>query len=72
VCSFILEHEPDLLNRPNASKDAPIHISCQNGHADAVKVLLAAGADTRKRTSHGFGPLHLAARQGHVAVRIAF
>ncbi|KAL8375858.1 hypothetical protein RB595_007132 [Gaeumannomyces hyphopodioides] len=46
-----------------------LHQAAENGHGDAVRLLLDAGAHPDRAGLHGgFTPLHLAARGGHAAV----
>ena len=47
---------------------AALHYSAWYGHSDAVRVLLAAGADVNVRNGAQATPLHFAAGAGRVAV----
>ena len=44
---------------------APIHFAARQGHLDAVKTLLGAGADINQRTGDGTSPLLIAVVNGH-------
>ena len=45
----------------------PLHVACGNGHADAVRALIAAGADVRAASPFGT-PREIATAGGHAAV----
>ncbi|GAB4820919.1 hypothetical protein N2152v2_007965 [Parachlorella kessleri] len=49
----------------------PLHYAAQQGHSQAIGLLVEAGADVAARDAEGTTPLHLAAAGGHVmAVRL--
>jgi ankyrin repeat protein len=52
----------------NSEQELPIHVAADNGKADCVAVLLAAGADATQPAYNQFTPLHLAAYRGHLEV----
>jgi ankyrin repeat protein len=47
---------------------SPLHFAAQEGHVDAVQVLVEVGAELEAATAKGWTPLHSAADRGHVAV----
>ena len=46
----------------------PLYAACQNGHVDAVRLLLARGADIEANTAWNDTSLDIAKREGHKAV----
>ena len=44
-----------------------LHLACMDGHHLVAKRVLAAGASRTSTVSHGYTPLHCAARFGHLA-----
>jgi len=46
----------------------PLFMASQEGHADVVKLLLAAGSDISKGISSGVTPLMVASEGGHVDI----
>ena len=48
------------------SKNTPLHMAATNGHADCVRLLLAApGSDVNRANENGETPLNMAAARGH-------
>ena len=47
--------------------NTPLHVACQAGRADAVAILLKAGAVADATDCRGDTPLHLAAAESHAA-----
>jgi ankyrin repeat protein len=57
-----------ILDLPDDNGLAPVHVACRLGHADALKVLLFAGASPRAPVgSTSLLPAHFAAFFGHAA-----
>lgn len=61
--SAALEQDPGLVGssveRDDLTGWTPLHLALRHGHADLVRVLIAAGADLSARTEHGRTPLHI-------------
>ena len=53
----------------NALGESPLHVASWDGHADAVSLLVAAGAPVNKPGPEGETPLLLAADGGHFEAR---
>ena len=53
----------------NALGESPLHAASWDGHADAVSLLVAAGAPVNKPGPEGETPLLLAADGGHFEAR---
>mgnify|MGYP000932808922 CR=1 FL=1 len=61
----LLAQEPDAARRRDARRNTPLHRAAERGQAEAVSLLLAAGADPNAQADDGEAPLHRAARGGH-------
>ena len=64
----ILEKKPELVNTLSRAGRTPLHYAANGGHIDAVKALLANGADVEAERSGGFTPIHDAIVKKHRAV----
>ncbi|CAK0863035.1 unnamed protein product [Prorocentrum cordatum] len=60
---MLAEYGADLEAR-DSSRHTPLHSACQEGHLDAARALLDAGASAAAG-ARGLTPLHLAAELGH-------
>ena len=61
----LLERGMSVEERSKDSQKTPLHVACQFGQLNAVKMLHESfDADIEARTVHGRTPLHLAAAQG--------
>ncbi|KAI4251171.1 MAG: hypothetical protein L6R42_008482 [Xanthoria sp. 1 TBL-2021] len=73
-CLEILQHllpsppsytpSPPNINLPNTSGNTPLHWAALNGHLDAVKILVCAGADPAIRNIAGHDAVYEAERSG--------
>jgi len=52
------EHRHHDINHVNGAGDSALHVSCLEGDADKVRILLSSGANLEKRGSHNFTILH--------------
>ena len=65
--SLLLDCYGDDVNARDHDGSTALHAAAQGGHAAAVGLLLARGADPRATTNYDDCPLHFAAREGHLA-----
>ena len=63
----LLEHQPARANAKNADGETPLHHAAKYGEVEAVRALLAAGADPNAKTPIGATPLHMARAFGEEA-----
>jgi ankyrin repeat protein len=74
----LLKDKPGLVKLRNGEGLNPLHVAAREGHGEAVRILLAAGADMKALDDHpqegvfrpytnGWTPLHLAAMAGNKA-----
>ena len=63
IIEFLVDNRYDVntVLPSGASTTTPFCMAIENGHADIVKYLIAAGADVNFRNKQGFTPLHFAA-----------
>lgn len=55
-----------LVNQPNAHGRTPLHVAALRGDADAIEVLLDAGADLDARGNHNRHAMHYACKAGSI------
>jgi hypothetical protein len=55
-------------DKADANGYSPLHIACENGHIEVVRLLVEAGADKDKAMANGYTPLFIACQNGHVEV----
>ena len=58
-----LGHKIDSVHYKNGRGDTPLHIVSCWGNTEAMRILVAAGADINAKGESGFTPLHCAAEQ---------
>ena len=72
VIELILDHqrtERDFMVNENDQYDnTPLHVACQNGFLETVKVLVDHGADCDNKNEDERTPFHMAAASGHTEV----
>ena len=56
------------INEPTLDNSTLLHKACEEGNAEAVRVLLALGADVNAADYREYTPLHVAAEKGHLAI----
>ena len=61
----VLRHFPKKAKVQDQDGLTPLHHAAMSGHAGAVRVLLASGAEINARDDAGLTPLHHAATAGH-------
>lgn len=73
IVKRLLKAKPDIGARDRLGRTA-LHAAALHGHGDSADLLVAAGADTDARDSHGVTPLMEAARAGanRVLARLVF
>ncbi|ELY1881276.1 ankyrin repeat domain-containing protein [Pseudomonas aeruginosa] len=59
------EHQIDSVHYRNGWSDSPLHVVSCWGDCEAIRVLVAAGADINLPGETGFTPLHCAVEQDH-------
>lgn len=64
----LLQHFPSTADAMDRKKRTPLHIACEHGDIDCVRILLKYGADTESKDRSAETPLHKAARQGSTEV----
>lgn len=48
------------LNPPDEVKNTPLHLACEDGHVEIIKILLEAGADPNLENKQKKKPIDLA------------
>ena len=66
--SILAEDHLIDIEQPSANGFTLLHVAAGSGHADIVKLLLAHGASSSRRSHAGLTPLHLAAGKGRADV----
>jgi ankyrin repeat protein len=61
----LLRHDPQLLDLPGAAEATALIVAAGEGHEGVVRVLLAQGADPRKRGADGATAWDRAQEEGH-------
>ncbi|MEO8138418.1 MAG: ankyrin repeat domain-containing protein [Gemmatimonadota bacterium] len=66
----LLEHNRDFANMPDGGGYTPLHYAAYFGHTDAVRYLIAIGADVASISMDPLRnqPLHAAAGSGHIEI----
>ena len=57
-----------LVNANDQYDNIPLHVACELGFLDTVKILLELGSDIDNKNEDEQTPFHLAAAQGHKEV----
>ncbi|KAK7476855.1 hypothetical protein BaRGS_00031937 [Batillaria attramentaria] len=68
VVKILLEYGASLEVGDWEKGRKPLHIACEHGNNDLVKILLDAGASVDAQDNNGRTPLHVACRYNHVDV----
>lgn len=63
----LVEQDRDRANAKNADGETPLHHAAKHGAVEAIRVLLAYGADPNAKTPIGATPLHMARAFGEEA-----
>jgi len=56
-----ISRDAKSVNRRDANGNTPLHLACLNGQAEAILILLKAGADVNARNDADIQPIHYAA-----------
>jgi len=57
-----------FLNKANLSHETPLYAAVINGHDQAVRVLIEAGADVNQAANSGYAPIHLSIEKNHFKI----
>ena len=68
VVKLLIERDDVAIDSKDIRKRTPLHWAALNGHKEAVRLLLRAGARVDSRSNREHTPLHSAAQNGHVGV----
>lgn len=67
LVNYIVTNDPSLLERRSLGGFTPLHVACTLHITDVIRLLLAAGADARRRDTTGRNMLHhLLVRDGKI------
>ncbi|KAF5311914.1 hypothetical protein D9619_003422 [Psilocybe cf. subviscida] len=68
ISTLLREHPETDLNARDEFGYAPIHLACDRGNAQVVKLLLERGADSSIKDPDDLSPLELSKEAGHVEI----
>lgn len=68
VAKLLLLSDSVVVDQQAADGSSSLHVACQEGYFDIVKLLLASGADQNLQAKDGFTPLISACQNGHLDI----